>query len=134
MDKKRVAYIATTGLFSLAVLPGAVMDIVQPAMVLEMVEPLGIPLHILTLIGIWKLLGIVGVAQQKSARVQEWAYAGFFFDLTGAAWWHAGANDPAGIAPPLVILAILGASYAFRNAAPSSASTASSSLPAGAMG
>jgi hypothetical protein len=114
MSKKRIASIVLTVLFCIAVLPGAVMDILQPDMVLEIVEPLGIPLYMLTLIGIWKLLGIVGLAQPVSSRLREWATAGFFFDLTGAAWWHAGAGDMAGVAPPLVILSLLLGAYALR--------------------
>ena len=46
MDKKRIAFLVVTGLFCLALLPGAVMDIVQPEMIIEIVEPLGIPLYI----------------------------------------------------------------------------------------
>jgi len=117
MNKKKVTYMAVTGLFILAALPGAIGDLVQPEMVVEIAETLDIPLHLLTLIGGWKVLGVVGLLQPVSERVKEWAYAGFFFDLTGAAWWHAAAGDTGGIAPPLVILGLLGASYALRSAA-----------------
>lgn len=109
------AAIALTVLFTLGILPGAVMDIVQPDAILEIVEPLGIPTYILTLIGIWKLLGVVALWVPKMPRVREWAYAGFFFDLTGAAWWHGGAGDTAGIAPPLVLMALLMAGYVLRH-------------------
>jgi len=115
MNKKKVAYIVVTALFCLAILPGAVMDILQPEMVVEVAEQLGLPLYVLTLIGGWKFLGVVGVLQQKSDRVKEWAYAGFFFDLTGAAFCHGAAGDTAGIAPPLVILVFLVASYVLRS-------------------
>lgn len=114
MDKKRVAYIATTSLFCLGILPGAAMDIVQPDMIVEIVEGLGLPLPMLTLIGVWKLLGVVGLAQSRLPTAKEWAYAGFFFDLTGAAYLHATAGDVPGVFPPLVLLAVLGASYALR--------------------
>ncbi|MEO0603405.1 MAG: hypothetical protein AAF211_18340, partial [Myxococcota bacterium] len=45
-----------------------------------------------------------------------WAYAGFFFNLTGAAVAHASVPD-AGWVPPLVLLAVLGVSYYLRPAA-----------------
>lgn len=114
MNKLNLASYAVTGLFCLGMLPGAVMDIVQPEMVVGVAENLGIPLHILTLIGIWKLLGIAALLQQKWGRLQEWAYAGFFFDLTGAAWWHGAAGDTAGIAPPLVLAGLMVGSYVLR--------------------
>ena len=116
MQKPRVPYIIVTALFCLAILPGAVMDIVQPEMVVAIVEKLGLPLHLLTLIGVWKLLGVAALATPKYRRLNEWAYAGFFFDLTGAAFLHAAAGDTAGIAPPLVIGVLLVASYRLRDA------------------
>ena len=114
MSKKKVAYITATVLFSIAILPGAILDIVQPEMMVEVMANLGIPLYIGTLIGVWKLLGVAALARPKFKRINEWAYAGFFFDLTGAAYVHAASGDNAGSAPPLVLLAVLVASYVMR--------------------
>ena len=48
-------------------------------------------------------------------RLKEWAYAGFFFDLTSAAFSHASAGDGAGdILAPLGFLALVVASWALR--------------------
>ncbi len=116
MNKKKLAYIIVTALFGLAILPGAVMDIVQPQMVVDIVKTLGLPMHLLTLIGVWKLLGVAALAAPKFRRLNEWAYAGFVFDLTGAAFLHGAVGDNAGIAPPLVLLAVLIASYKLRDA------------------
>jgi hypothetical protein len=117
MNKFRIGSIILTVLFCLAILPGAIMDIIQPDMVVEVMEGLGLPLHLLTLIGVWKLLGVIGIAQPKSDRIREWAVAGFFFDLTGAAFLHGAVGDTAGIAPPLVLLGLLGAAQALRGMA-----------------
>ncbi len=115
MNKKKTAFIAVTALFSLAILLGAVMDITQPEMVVTIMESIGLPLHLLTLIGIWKLLGVGALAFPKFRRVNEWAYAGFFFDLTGAAYVHAAAGDWAGVAPPFVLIGLLLTSYRLRS-------------------
>jgi len=112
--RSKLPFLIVTGLAILALLPGAIMDIVQPDMMVEIVEGLGLPLPMLTLIGIWKLLGIVAMCRPQWTRVSEWAYAGFFFDLTGAAWVHGTAGDLAGIAPPLVVLGLVLASYRLR--------------------
>jgi len=114
MSRTKIAHIAVTVLFCLAILPGAVMDIAQPEMIVTIVEDLGLPLPLLTLIGVWKLLGVIALAMPGRERIKEWAYAGFFFDLTGAAYVHATADDMAGVAPPLFLLAFLIASYVLR--------------------
>jgi len=117
MKNRRIAYLATTGLFCLGILPGGIMDLVQPEMVVDVAQNIGLPTYILTLIGIWKLLGIVALARPSWRRANEWAYAGFFFDLTGAAWCHAAGGDALpSIIIPLVFLLPLGVSYAMRDA------------------
>lgn len=61
-------------------------------------------------------------------RLEEWAYAGIFFDLTGAATSHAISGDPPGrIATPLVLLLIAAASWALRP--PSRTLKSDSTLP-----
>lgn len=115
MNRTKIAFMALTALFALGMLPGAIMNIAQPDMVLEMVGKLGLPLHLLTLMGVWKLMGIVALANPRFAKINEWAYAGFFFDLSGAAYLHAAIGDFAGIAPPIVLLTLLVASYVSRN-------------------
>ncbi len=120
-NKKKLAFTATTTLFALAMLPGAVLDIVQPDFVVEMGGILGLPLGLFALLGVWKLLGIVALAAPGLdklgpwvERVREWAYAGFFFDLTGAAYLHFIAGDHAGVPTPLVFAGLLVASYMLR--------------------
>src|SRR5690348_10252693 len=41
----------------------------------------GYPAYVLTLMGVWKLLGIIAFLVPRFPRLKEWAYAGFFFDL-----------------------------------------------------
>ncbi len=123
MNKKKIAAKVTTGLFALAMLPGAAMNIVQPDVAVEMASILGLPLHLLTLIGIWKLLGVAVLVTPRFERLKEWAYAGFFFDLTGAAFLHAAVGDVAGVPVPLLLVVLLVASYVLRNASSESVST-----------
>jgi hypothetical protein len=60
--------------------------------------------------------------------LKEWAYAGIFFDFTGAAASHAFSGDPPGkIATPLVLLLIAAASWALRP--PSRTCKSGSTLP-----
>ncbi|MBX2801535.1 MAG: DoxX family protein [Myxococcales bacterium] len=114
MDGKTIGYWVTTGLFSLmlgasgaAYLAGAMTEAVS--------GHLGYPLHFVYLLGTWKLLGAIALIVPLWPRVKEWAYAGFFFNLTGAAIAHAGVGDGIGeIMAPAVPLGLLLASYLLR--------------------
>ncbi|SFK83157.1 DoxX-like family protein [Paenibacillus sp. 1_12] len=76
---------------------------------------LGYPIYIATILGVWKLLGVIAIVIPRFPRLKEWAYAGFFFDLTGAAASHAFSGDGISlIAQPLVFLALVIASWALR--------------------
>jgi hypothetical protein len=70
-----------------------------------------------TILSTWKLLGAIAITAPGLPRVKEWAYAGFFFDLTAAAISHAAVGDGAGdIIAPLVFLVLVAASYVLRPA------------------
>jgi DoxX-like family len=56
---------------------------------------LGYPTYFLTIIGVWKLLGVIAVLVPKFPLVKEWAYAGFFFTMTGAILSHFAVGDAA---------------------------------------
>jgi uncharacterized membrane protein YphA (DoxX/SURF4 family) len=66
---------------------------------------LGYPTYFATILGTWELLGAVAILAPVWPRVKEWAYAGMFFMLTGAALSHAASGDPAGkILMPLTVV------------------------------
>jgi len=116
MTKKKLAYLITTGIVSLVMIAGGIADIVQPEAVVKEINKLGLPLHMMTLIGGWKVLGGLALARPRMQPINEWAYAGIFFDLTGAAYLHFAVGDVAGVAPPLVFAGLLVASYRLRPA------------------
>jgi uncharacterized membrane protein YphA (DoxX/SURF4 family) len=63
----------------------------------------------------WKLLGAIAVVIPRFPRLKEWAYAGFFFDLTSAAASRAFVGDSiADIVAPLGFLVLVAASWALR--------------------
>jgi hypothetical protein len=69
------------------------------------------------MIGAWKILGGIAVLAPRFPRLKEWAYAGIFFDLSGAAISHAVTGDPAtNVVVPLVLVAIGFASWTLRPA------------------
>jgi uncharacterized membrane protein YphA (DoxX/SURF4 family) len=115
MKYRNIGYWAATGLVALAFAFGGVMDIAHPPDVVAGLTHLGYPVYFATLLGIWKLLGAVALVVPGFGRVKEWAYAGIFFDLTGAAVSHAASGDDAGhVLTPVVILGVVIASYLLR--------------------
>lgn len=76
---------------------------------------LGYPTYLLTILGIWKLLGVVAVLIPKYPLLKEWAYAGFFFAMSGAAISHIIISDPfSEIFPSVLLLILTVVSWYFR--------------------
>lgn len=112
---KTIAYWVTTGLGPTSFVIGGVLGLRQSPEVVAGIHHLGYPLYFATLLSAWKLLGAIAITAPGLPRLKEWAYAGFVFDLTGAAISHAAVGDSTGdIAAPLVFLALLAASYVLR--------------------
>jgi hypothetical protein len=81
------------------------------------ITKLGYPAYILTILGTWKMLGVVAVLIPKFPLLKEWAYAGFFFAMTGATISRLIVGDPVtAILPSLLLLALTMISWYFRPA------------------
>jgi uncharacterized membrane protein YphA (DoxX/SURF4 family) len=79
---------------------------------IAMMEHLGYPYNVLTLLSIAKILGIIAILVPGFPRLKEWAYAGFCFDLIGALYAALAAGDSLLPWMPLVIgLGLLFGSY-----------------------
>ena len=61
--------------------------------VVEGFKPLGYPNYFISLIGIWKVLGVIAILIPKFPLLKEWAYAGIFFAMTGAVISHIASDD-----------------------------------------
>src|SRR4051794_31590138 len=59
----------------------------------DMIAHLGYPVYLLTLLGAWKILGVIAILIPKFSLVKEWAYAGFFFVMSGAIFSHIASGD-----------------------------------------
>lgn len=78
---------------------------------------LGYPVYFLTLLGVWKILGVITLLVPGFPLLKEWAYAGFFFAMSGAAFSHIATGDPVGeLFPSLLLLTLVVVSWHFRPA------------------
>src|ERR1700716_1523678 len=79
------------------------------------ITQLGYPVYFLTILGVWKLLGVIAVLIPKFPILKEWAYAGFFFAMTGAILSHFASGSPLSeIFPSLLLLILTLVSWYFR--------------------
>ncbi|HYK46591.1 MAG TPA: DoxX family protein [Parafilimonas sp.] len=83
----------------------------------DMLTHLGYPVYLLTLLGIGKLLGVIVLLVPRFPLLKEWAYAGFFFIMSGAIFSHIASGDPINeILPALLLLTLTLVSRYFRPA------------------
>jgi len=76
---------------------------------------LGYPVYLLTILGVWKILGVIAVLIPKFPLLKEWAYAGFFFAMSGAVFSHLAIGDSMSeIFPSLLLLILTVVSWYFR--------------------
>lgn len=81
----------------------------------ESMTLMGYPLYILTILGIWKILGSAAILAPRFPLLKEWAYSGFFFIMSGAIFSHIAVGDPfSEIAPALLLLVLTIISWYFR--------------------
>lgn len=109
-------YRGATAIAALALTAIAAGDLLRAPDIVEGLAHLGYPAYFATIVGAWKLLGVAAIVTPGHLRIKEWAYAGFFFVLTGAAMSHAVSRDPA--AKVLVPVALLVLVMTSRAAAP----------------
>jgi hypothetical protein len=76
------------------------------------------PSYFVTILGVWKVLGVIAILVPRFPRLKEWAYAGIFFDLTGAAASCAAVGGYGAygfhVIAPLFIAGFTVASWALR--------------------
>jgi uncharacterized membrane protein YphA (DoxX/SURF4 family) len=90
-------------------------DLTRAPEIVHGLTSLGYPPYFATILGVWKLLGVAAIVTPGHVRLKEWAYAGFFFVLTGAAMSHAVSHDPAvKVLVPVTLLVLVMMSWSGR--------------------
>jgi hypothetical protein len=115
---KNIAYWTTT-ILTAFFMTGGVAQILQFYGNPHGVVPvLGYPMYFFAILGLWKVLGAIAILVPGYPRLKEWAYAGIFFDLTGAAASCAAVGGYGAygfhVIAPLAIAGLAVASWALR--------------------
>jgi len=93
MEKtKLIWYWIITIILSFCIFSGGLAQAVQVKGVVEGFKPLGYPTYFISVIGVWKVLGIIAILIPGYRLLKEWAYAGIFFVMTGAVISHIASN------------------------------------------
>jgi hypothetical protein len=95
MKPKVIGYWVVTAFLLFNVLAGAIAELVQRKDNVEGMILLGYPLYFMMILGVWKVLGTIALLVPGFPRLKEWAYAGIFFNMTGAAISHAVSGSAA---------------------------------------
>ncbi len=111
---KIIYWIATVWL-SLGMTSTGIVQLIKMDEEVTMMKHLGYPVYILTIIGVWKILGVVAILVPKFPLVKEWAYGGFFFVMSGAVFSHLAVGDGAKeYFGPVLLIVLTVVSWYFR--------------------
>ena len=112
-----IAYWISTVLLVFELIAGSVWNLVQIEWVHVQLNHLGYPLCFAYILGVWQIGGAAVIIAPGFPRVKEWAYAGAFFEFSGAVASHLLAGDGVEVWwVPLVYSAIVIVSWALRPA------------------
>ena len=113
--KNKIIYWIATLWLCLGMVSSGVVQLIKMNEEVAMMTHLGYPLYFLTIIGVWKILGVAVILTPKLPLIKEWAYAGFFFAMSGAVFSHFAAGD--GVKEyfgPVLLLILTVISWYFR--------------------
>jgi len=118
MEKRnKIIYWIATIFLSIGMLAGGTQQMLQIGGYNEILTSLGYPLYLLGILGVWKILGVIAILIPRFPLLKEWAYAGFFFAMSGAFISHIVVGQAfAEAVPSLILMTVTVLSWYFRPA------------------
>ena len=113
--RNKIIYWIATLWLSLGMISTGIVQLMLIKEETEMMKHLGYPLYFLTLLGVWKLLGVIAILIPKFGLLKEWAYAGFFFAMSGAVVSNLAVGDSAKeLFVPILLIVLTIVSWYYR--------------------
>src|SRR5882757_3451893 len=103
-QRNKIIYWISTLWLALGMVSTGAVQISKVQSEVDSITHLGYPVYLLTILGVWKILGAVAVLIPKFALLKEWAYAGFFFAMSGATFSRIASGDPINKMFPALLL------------------------------
>ena len=112
---RTTVYWVTTLLLALECLVGGIMGALQRPTFIDIMKHLGYPDYVMTIIGVWYVLGGVALLVPGFSLLKEWAYAGLFFIYTGAIASRLAVGDGVvTLVGPIILTGLVIASWTWR--------------------
>jgi uncharacterized membrane protein YphA (DoxX/SURF4 family) len=115
--RNKIIYWIATLWLALGMLSSGIVQLFKVKTEGDFIAGLGYPVYFLTILGVWKILGVVALLMPGFPLLKEWAYAGFFFVMSGAIFSHLVSGDSVNeLFPSLLLLILVVVSWYFRPA------------------
>jgi hypothetical protein len=115
--RNKIIYWIATIWLSLGMTSTAIVQLLQTKEETDSMAALGYPMYFLIILGIWKILGVITILVPRLPLLKEWAYAGFFFAMSGAFISHLAVRDEASeLFGPALLMILTVTSWYFRPA------------------
>ena len=115
--RNQIIYWIATCWLALGMLSTGIVQLMHRQEEVDSITHLGYPVYLLTLLGIWKIAGVIAILVPRFPLVKEWAYTGFFIAMSGAVISHMVSGDSlTEIVPSLLLLVLTVVSWFFRPA------------------
>lgn len=113
--RNKIFYWIATLWLALGMTVTGVVQLIKMKEEVDMMNHLGYPIYFLIILGIWKILGVIALLIPKFTLLKEWAYAGFFFAMSGAVFSHLACGDAlVALFGPTLLLVLTIVSWYFR--------------------
>lgn len=114
--RNKIIYWISTVWLAAGMLSSGAVQILKVKTEVDFITHLGYPAYFITILGIWKILGVAVLLIPGYPLLKEWMYAGFFFAMSGAAFSHIASGTIPEIFPSLLLLILTVVSWYFRPA------------------
>ena len=118
MKKITIAYWIINGLLAAFMIFSSLDNVITGEQSVAFIhDKMGYPVYFIPWIGIAKILGAIAILlPELPARMKEWAYFGFFMDLSTAIYSFVALGEPvSGYAPMFIFVGVLIAAYVLHH-------------------
>ena len=113
--RNKIIYWVSTLWLALGMTSTGIVQFIKMKEEVDLFNRLGYPIYFLTILSTWKILGVVAVLIPRFPILKEWAYAGFFFAMSGAVFSHMASGSAAlDYFGPVLLIVLTVTSWYFR--------------------
>lgn len=113
--RNKIIYWIATVWLAVAMVASGIQQIFSIGGFVDIMKKLEYPAYFSIILGLWKMAGVIVLLIPKFSLQKEWAYAGFFFVMSGAIVSHLAVGNAAiELFAPVFLLIMTVVSWYFR--------------------